>query len=397
MYRRKSPPLEETFRAFTRCDAKFFTSLKTHANVWKTIAPLKSSNNIAWISVGDRENSDGKSVPLRNAPKIVGLRLLSYFDETEDRGSLGYYLYWGFIIEGSTDKVARLISPLVENNSLLKKVNSTYARSEEKFESHWKAIKPEPDSPPGNHRLERVFLIEPDIVQRSNTHVYCTLQGAVDSALLAELRPDIPPSEHPTRKPEITIDDAPLSEDLLSSLDSPLLTPKFKSMHYFKKSNTNPSMALTVNLESRNGLLRKTEIYSKYLWIESLTNADLVGVKFQVKWRSDGEIFITKKVDFVVPQSWSPGQVFSARTFNAKFPENNAEKLSEIFFTCQIGDRFPAKQVFASIPGDAIRLKCSGGKYQDTYAFIEDLGLAILMDTSQGPTHYIITTLKVVR
>lgn len=75
--------LTDTLKAFTRCDASFFSSLNTHHNAWQAYAPLKQEKNFTWIAVKNRADRNANAVPV-SAPPIAGLKLLSYNDEVTD-------------------------------------------------------------------------------------------------------------------------------------------------------------------------------------------------------------------------------------------------------------------------------------------------------------------------
>lgn len=189
--------LEETFKTFTRCDAQFFASLHTHSAAWKKHAPLKSAGNISWIPVRNRVYGESDSVPLRNAPQVAGVALVSYFDKSVELDVLGNYLFWGFIVEGSPDQVARQLRPLIDRGASLLPLGGLQARAEVRKNGRWELVSAPPGDAPGRTRLERVLILEPDEGSRGGkTRVTCTLQGAIDGAVMTELRPDIPAADH---------------------------------------------------------------------------------------------------------------------------------------------------------------------------------------------------------
>jgi len=61
----------ETLKAFTRCDASFFSSLNTHRDAWQAYAPLKQEKDFTWIAVRDRTDPMATAVPV-SAPTIAG-------------------------------------------------------------------------------------------------------------------------------------------------------------------------------------------------------------------------------------------------------------------------------------------------------------------------------------
>ncbi len=189
--------LEDTFRAFSRCDDQFFASLHTHSAAWKKHVPLKSAKGASWIPVRSRAYVEADSVPLRNAPQVAGVKLLSYFDKSVDLDALGNYLFWGFVVEGRPDQVAQRLRPLIDRGDRLLPMAGMLARGEVRKDGHWELVVTPPGDAPGRNRLERVLIVEPDEGSAGRrTRVTCTLQGAVDGLVMAQLRPDIPVAEH---------------------------------------------------------------------------------------------------------------------------------------------------------------------------------------------------------
>lgn len=194
--------VEQTFRAFSRCDATFFASLHTHAATWQNHAPLKQGKNIRWIFVRNRALPSTSTEPLLDAPQVGGFTLLSYFDSFDDLAELGRYLFWGFIVDGPMEQVARGLRPYIAGQEQLQFVDGTYARAEKRLDGRWEPVVAEPGIIPGTRVLERVLILEPyEDAPRTQTRVSCTLQGAVDQPVLEELRPDIPPAEYPLPLP----------------------------------------------------------------------------------------------------------------------------------------------------------------------------------------------------
>jgi hypothetical protein len=213
--------LTETLKAFTRCDATFFSSLNTHRAAWQAYAPLKQDKDFTWIAVKNRADRQANQVPV-SAPPIAGLKLLSYADEAADLDQLGRYYYWGFVVQGGVDEVAQHLAPLLDVPARLQKIDGSYIRSELKVGDRWQAIKPQPGKAPGTRNVERVLIVEPDGEQ---TRVSCSVQGGVDAALLAWLRPDIAPVDYPRTVVETSINDVDVPASVLQRLDSPLLQP----------------------------------------------------------------------------------------------------------------------------------------------------------------------------
>lgn len=382
--------LVDTFTEFTDCDAGFFASLHGHSDIWKAHVPLGHGENTSWIAVENRTSKSANSVLIRNTPEVAGLELLSYFDEVSDLGSLGVYLYWGFIVEGRTAEVAKRLTPLMKNSELLQQVESSYVRSEVKEDGRWQTIKPTPGAP-GTTRLERVLILEPEGPEDALTRISCSLQGAVDNSSLAELRPDIPATDYPQKLTDTQIDNVALPEGLLKSLNSPLLQPKFISLKYIyesKKNGGSRGNPVSVTLHAEDGLLKKTENYRTFQ-VERITKADLVQLKSKMSGIGNERVFLTRELEINAPKSWDTGQKFTARIRMEYFPAKRGDKSSERLIACTVGKSFPARQVFDSLPGNAFELICNQGNSRTLEAFIEDLGVAITLEYTAASENYV--------
>jgi hypothetical protein len=113
----------------------------------------------------------------------------------------------------------------------------------------------------------------------------------------------------------------------------------------------------------------------------------------------DGQVLQTRDIELNVPTGWTPGQTLSARLRMANVPGKPTDTPVETAMTCKIGQRFPAKQVFAALTGDAIKLECEQGDYKTSRAFIEDLGVALTLGTTSSKLNsvYEYTALEVTR
>lgn len=393
--------LTDSLKAFTRCDASFFTSLNAHRETWQALAPLKQEKDAAWMTVKNRGASPDNSVALRGTPTVAGMKLLSYVDESSDLGQLGQYYYWGFIVDGGVDDVAKKLAPLLEQPGQLNNLGGSYVRSELKVGDQWQLIKPQPGTAPGK-RVERVLLVEPEGKTGTRSRVNCSLQGAVDGPMLPRLRPDIAPSDYPATQPDTGIDTVAVPQAVLQRLDSPLLKPKFKTLKVtFATRTGNPikDSPVTVEYTADGDLLKKNEIYSDTFHVERLTQAGWIQLKSKMNGIGDGRVLLTRELEVKVPGSWTPGQVLSTRSVMEDVPAKSTDKPMELEATCTVGKRFPASQVFASLAGDAIALDCDQGTSKNASAFIEDLGVVLTLEsTSQSSKSvYTFTDVAVVR
>ncbi|WP_339484698.1 hypothetical protein [Pseudomonas sivasensis] len=390
--------LTETLKAFTRCDATFFSSLNTHRAAWQAYAPLKQDKDFTWIAVKNRADRQANQVPV-SAPPIAGLKLLSYADEAADLDQLGRYYYWGFVVQGGVDEVAQHLAPLLDVPARLQKIDGSYIRSELKVGDRWQAIKPQPGKAPGTRNVERVLIVEPDGEQ---TRVSCSVQGGVDAALLAWLRPDIAPVDYPRTVVETSINDVDVPASVLQRLDSPLLQPKFKRLSYSylsKKGDGSQDSPTSVTFTADGGLLKKNEVYGNAFNVDRLVLADLIQLKSKMNGVGDGRVLQTLAVELKAPSSWAPGQILRADMQMLNVPAKPTDTPTDTSLICKVGERFPARQVFASLTGDAIKLECDQGDYKTSRAFIEDLGVALTLESTSSQFHYVnqYTALDVVR
>lgn len=393
--------LSDTLKAFANCDASFFSSIQAHSNTWEQYVPIERAGEVAWIAVENRARRSANSVPVRHTPEVAGIKLLSYSDESSDLGTMGYYLFWGFIAEGSAEDVARQLGKLMDHPERLQSLGPTYVRSEIKDGNRWQMIPPIPGAP-GTKRLERVLLIEPVTGQSAQTRISCSLQGAVDAATLAALRPDIPATDYPQEVPDTSMDSVALPEGLTNAIDAPLLQPKFKSLRYTYRSQTNGNQApssVSIALDVEGSLLRKKETYSESFHVDRLVKADLVQLKAKMNGMGVSNVLVTQTLEAAIPASWSSGQVLSARMHHENVPPTPQDEPVNTFLECKVGGRFPARQVFESLSGDAIELECNQGNYQTTRAFIEDLGVAMTLKSvsDSSENDYTITSLELIR
>lgn len=387
----------ETLKAFTRCDASFFSSLNTHRDAWQAYAPLKQEKDFTWIAVRDRTDPMATAVPV-SAPTIAGLKLLSYNDEVSDLGPLGLYYFWGFTVDGNIDEVAQRFAALLDPPGALQKGEGQYTRSELKVGNSWQSIKPMPGKAPGLRNVERVLIVEPE---GKHSRVSCSVQGGVNAGLVALLRPDIAPVDYPRTVAETNLADVPVPPNVLQGLDAPLLQPRFKTLSYtyLSKNGAGKDAPITIRFKAENGLLVKNEAYGTAFNVDRLMLADLIQLKSKMNGVGEGQVLQTREAEVRLPTNWAPGQTLSAHLKMANVPVKPTDKPTETTLTCKVGERFPARQVFASLTGDAIRLACEQDGYTSSRAFIEDLGVALTLESTSSQTHYVneIQTLDVVR
>lgn len=345
----------------------------------------------------DRTDPKATAVPV-SAPAIAGLKLLSYNDEVSDLGPLGLYYFWGFTVDGNVDEVAQRFAALLDQPAALQKGEGQYTRSELKVGNSWQAIKPMPGKAPGLRNVERVLIVEPE---GTHSRVSCSVQGGVTPGLVALLRPDIAPVDYPRTVADTHLADVPVPPTVLQGLDAPLLRPRFKTLSYtyLSKNDAGKDAPITIQFKAEGGLLVKNEAYGNAFNVDRLMLADLIQLKSKMNGVGEGQVLQTREAEVKLPTSWAPGQTLSAHLKMANVPVKPTDKPTETTLTCKVGERFPARQVFASLTGDAIRLACEQDGYTSSRAFIEDLGVALTLESTSSQTHYVneIQTLDVVR
>lgn len=373
-------PLEKTFTAFARCDASLFTQLHADAETWKAHAPLDTANGISWFVTPDRSRSDNQ-VAFTGAPTLAGLPVSAYVDNGSDMGTLGQYLFWGWVIDAPLDNAVKQLSPLIEQAQALHPTRGMVVRSEMKLGNLWQPTFNQGGIPSGMKKVERVLMFE-EIAGK--TQVTCSLQGAVDGTLLTELRPDIPVADHPKAPTTLRIEDVPLADGVLEGLDVPLLAPRFTSLTYsYRTSDEKPDVVpTTFRIEADNGLLNVTEDYG-FFSVQRVEKAGLIQFKSKMS-RGPERVLQTRTVKHELPGSWAPGGVLRTETTMVFVPEGRSDKVSKVTMSCTVGDRYPASQVHASLRGDAIALTCRRDKSTETKAFIEDLGVVLPVDHGSG-------------
>ncbi|MGO4265648.1 hypothetical protein [Stenotrophomonas sp. 2YAF26] len=387
-------PLDETFTAFSRCDASFFSSLHQHADAWAAHASLGGTGTISWIESKDRSDATNE-VQLRGGPRIAGLPVTAYFDNASDLGVLGRYVAWGFTFDAPQDAVVKQLSPLIEHADRLQGDRGMQVRSEVRAGDQWLPTSNRGGIAAGRMLLERVLMMESS---DGRTRVGCSLQGAVDADVMALLRPDVPAADRP--QPQAAgrrLEDVPVSKAVVDGVDNPLLAPRFTSLTYRyrikgKPASTTPT---TITMVADNGLLKITEDYTSFT-MQRLSKANL----FQLaSMRDAGMTLQTRSLKQDLPATWTPGNRFRAETTMVFYPERGTSKPLRTELSCVIGERFPAREVSASLSGDAIRLECKVDGDRSVRAFIEDLGIAVALEShgKYGSSLYDIIDFEVVR
>lgn len=187
---------DELVQELSTCDSAFFLAIKKNATNLQKISTVTVKEKVAYLAVGDRATDD-KNVTMFAKPIEGKVRLLGYFDEIVDLGSMGKYYSWGFLASGTPNSVVTAIKPLVSDGVRLRKDGDVFVRSElrDVTAANGKWVSNDnltSGTIPKNNTAERVFLIEPaGDKYPAVVRIGCSLQGAVSAGLLASERPDI--------------------------------------------------------------------------------------------------------------------------------------------------------------------------------------------------------------
>lgn len=376
---------EETFRNFSSCDAGFFRALNKNADAWKSAAVLKSNGNDSWISVKNRFDEKENNVEFLEHPKMAGLTLLSFFDETTDLGDMGLYYYWGFTFEGKLDDVVEKLKPLIFNNERLRAVDGTYVRTEVKIlGSRWLPLATSANTPTGIGKIERLLLIEPHEERRNAVRVSCSLQGGINAAVLKEVRPDIDPKDYPKQISTTLFDDVSVPNAVAETARNTSWLPKFKKLTYTYINKADSSdTPVTVEMEAQDHLIRVKEIYSSFFNVQRLKLAGIVQIKARMNGIGDGRVYLTTDLKMSLPTVLDKGAKLSIFEIMHPQPSRAGDKEMQVSISCDVGEEFDAKDLFPNLTGKAHKLFCtfSGPSHIETKVFLDDIGIAVTLES----------------
>jgi hypothetical protein len=376
--------LEDTFRDFSLCDASFFRDLNRNADTLKSMAALESHGDSSWFKVKNRFDEKGNYVDFKNQPKLAGLTLLSYFDETSDLGDMGLYYYWGFTFEGALDDVIQKLRPLISNPERFHFSDGAFARTEVKvLGSRWLPLTTNSNTPTGNGKIERVFLIEAHETRKNAVRVSCSLQGGVTADVLKEIRPDIDPKEYPKQLSKVLFDDVPVPDNVLQTARSVAWSPKFKKLSYtYVNSNRPGNGPVTVEMEGQGGLVRVKEIYSSSFNVQRLMLGGMVQLKSRMNGIGDGRVYLTTNLQMTLPTVMEKGAKINMTSIAKSEPEKTGDKENSLSMFCEVGEQFDAEEIFRELTGKAHKLTCMRGDAETSeLAFLDDLGIVVTLSS----------------
>lgn len=382
---RQDSPLDNVISAFSSCNASYFRELTNDREIWKAYAPLETKGEFSRILVQDR-NVDGlDTVALQGQPSVQGIRLLSYFDEISDLGSLGIYHYWGFIADGSVEQVANRLQVLVKDRDRLRKNGSTFVRTEIKGQqTRWIPVALKSGTVPKVGLVERVLLIEPE--GDNKVRFSCSLQGSVNAELLKVERPDIDTADYPKQLSPTLFKDTPVPPSVMQTAQQAasqtLLTPKFHRLSYSYSIAGNhgakPSN-ISVNVENQNGILAVRETYDPSFSVDRLLVGGIIQLKSRMNGLSDGRVWITTDLNVDTSMKLDIGAVWRVDGKGQITPARADEKLHNIARRCEVKRVIEAQKVHANLNGPAHIISCTFGDDSKPreQVFISELGYVV--------------------
>ena len=186
----------EALEAFLRCDASFFRFLASNPKVLGDGVEVRTNGQIASPRVDDFLKEDGQLQTFARPLEVEGLKLVAWRNEVGFIEHAGTFLYWGFDIAATPEKVAATVNGLLPADGQVSKEGRFGARVEHQNSGDDWDLWRKGGSPNGTITpkgvVERVLLVEPNDEQHDHAKLYCSLQGAVTNPLLRRARPDLP-------------------------------------------------------------------------------------------------------------------------------------------------------------------------------------------------------------
>ncbi|QTN30071.1 hypothetical protein HZ993_09850 [Rhodoferax sp. AJA081-3] len=368
--------VEKSFAAFTSCTGSFFKAMEAEAVAWRAHTGIASNAGVSWIKTADRSATSGNVAELKGKPVVAGVTLTHYLDESSNLGAGGLYYYWGFKAEGTVERVAEQLKPLIFHSSRLRKDKDVFVRTEVKAsDGRWTAVATQSGSAPGFLSTERAFLIEPDADIPNTVKVLCSLQGDITAEVLLSTRPDISSSDHPKRlNPNLFEETAPNDQAqnaiLAAIAGKPDWKPKFKRVTY------DTTYKLVEIVSSEDGLVNVKESYSRFK-VQRQMAAGLLQLKSRMN--TNQAVNVTDQLTVELPPNFDISQTLKFKQTSNYQPLAIDSQPMTYGLTCEVNSTISASKIFASLVGDAVLFNCidDESKKSDGKAFLRDLGIFI--------------------
>jgi len=189
---------EQLFTEFSRCDARFFESLRDARLPVGTLR-LSDYGSVKAPTVMSPLQEGGNYQAFEHPLMVNGVRMVGYYNQAESMKDVGNFLFWGFVVDGAPEDVAKQLKPLIVENTRFVPERSAFTRAETRRVgdpiSQWRTeglTGPGVAAPFGF--VDRVLMVDsgdstPSLV--GHTTVFCSLQGTVTAPLLQVYRPDL--------------------------------------------------------------------------------------------------------------------------------------------------------------------------------------------------------------
>lgn len=375
--------MEKSLAAFTACDANFFSALAAERAAWRKHTEVAGNDTRAWIRIPDRQSRavQGHDLAFKVPVLGAGLTLTHYLDDASAIDSAGRHYLWGFKVAGSVDQVMQHLKPLVRDHRRVRRDANRFIRTEVKYPGMpWLASGTSYTSTPKPFTSERLFLIEQDEEQPNTVRVLCALRGAVGADVLRELRPDIDAKDYPANVDFDLFSKVPASTAVMQTVrnaaqDNGLWWPKFKRLSYSYQTRRGNFSEVVEN--NGDGLVTITENYQLFQ-IKRLSSGGLVQLKARLNDGSSS-VYVTDSLTLSLPTEFNSGDGLSFTQTMSAVPGQAASQPRITGMDCTVGEAFEASEIFPTLPGRAIPMRCSNDKGEPQgRALLEKLGVVVI-------------------
>lgn len=373
--------VEKSLAAFTACDARFFHAVALERSAWQQHVDVAGTNTQAWFASPGRRSQGGNILPFKTPALAAGLTLTHYVDDSSAIDGAGRHYVWGFKIAGSMDSVMQQLRPLVRDFRRLRRDARRLVRTEVKFPAKpWLASATPYDGRPKPLTAERTLLIEQDTEQANTVKVLCALRGAVTADVLRELRPDIDADAYPSNVDvelfsKIAPDNAVLQTVRSAAENNSRWSPKFRRLSYAYQTRRGNFSEVVEN--NGDGLVTITEDYRAFK-IKRLSSGGLVQLKARMNDGSSS-VYLTDSLTLSLPEDFNSGDGLSYTQTITAVPGHAGSQPKITGMDCTVGEAFDASEIFATLAGRAIPLRCRNDKGEPQgRALLEALGVVVI-------------------
>jgi hypothetical protein len=387
---------EQTLREFSGCTSSFFSALAQDAAARQVLPAQEQKGDLAWIKVKDRKTAPENQVNFAAPVTVGGLKLLAYFDEVTDLQEVGHYYYWGFVVEGSVAQVIDNLRPLVKDADRLRTSGSDYARTEIMVgQANWLVVDTHASSVPRQNTIERAFIVESMENDKQATRVSCSLQGSVSPAVLKTERPDLDAADWPATALDGKRDRSNPPARVIAAIDAAappasIWRPRFSKLATTFSYQGKKPFTLRLTMENVGGLLRISENDSDTSSIERLSFMGIQHLSSQSyvkKVEVSSAPYLTTSLALSLPPSLEPGQTLSFKSMAQRYGDPKSVPTA-IDRSCKITQTIAASGIHPSLTGSAALLDCTLGTKIYRYAFLQDLGVAVLIRSGEDDVLY---------